>query len=451
VKPADLERTVRFVHSCFAGDLAAAEAVLAQAPALPRRSVHAAAACADAAALAAHLKEDPSRARAPLPPAGVTPLLALCLSAYVRPGAPRAGRAGAAALLLLDAGADPRAAVARAGKAPLVPLAAAAALARDADLARLLLARGADPEEGGALAAAVRGSSFELAELLLAHGARVDASGGDPRDATPLFTVLDAWYDEARLAFLLARGADVERRAGPHGETALHVAARRRRPEAVRLLAERGADLRAPNRGGKTAFQHAARRGFDDVCAALRAAGATEALAPGDRFAAHLAAGELEAARALAHGSPVDRDNPEETRLLPDLAGRPERREELVLLLELGLPLDARGLDGGTALHQAAWFGAPDNLELLLARGAPLELLCEEHGSTPLGWVAHGSRYSGGAAERQAAYVRAAELLLAAGASLAHPLAPEDDSAAWLLEDASDEVARVLRRALGAR
>ena len=446
MKPADLERTVRFVQLCFAGDLAAAEAVLAQAPALPRRSVHAAAAWADAAALAAQLKEDPARARERLPPAGVTPLLTLCLSACVRPGAPGAGRAAAAASALLEAGADPRAALARPGKAPLVPLSAAAALARDLELARLLLLRGADPEEGGALAGAVRASAFEVAELLLAHGARVDATGGDPRDVTPLFTVLDAWYDEARLAFLLARGADVEHPAGPHGETAVHVAARRRRPGAVRLLAERGADLGAENRGGKTAFQHAARRGFDDVCAALSAAGASLALAPGDRFAAHLAAGELERARAL--GSPVDRDNPEETRLLPDLAGRLERREELEFLLELGLPLDARGLDGGTALHQAAWFGAPDNLELLLERGAPLELLCEEHASTPLGWVAHGSRYSGGAGERQAAYVRAAELLLAAGASLRHPSAPEDDTAAWLLEDASDEVARVLRRAL---
>ena len=407
MKPADLERAVRFVRHAFEGDAAAAEGVLAAAP-------------------------------------------ALCLSAHVRPGGPAHGRAAAAAGVLLAAGADPRAELARPGRAPLTPLAAAAGMARDAELVRRLLAAGADPEAGGALSAAVRGSAFDCAELLLAHGARVDAPGGDPRGATALYGVLDAAYDPRRLEFLLARGADPELGAGPRGETALHVAARRRRADAVRLLAARGARLEALNRGGKTAYQHAARRGFDDVCAALREAGATDALGPRDRFAVLLVQGELDTARALAAaGDAVELENPEETRLLPDLAGRPARLQETGFLVDLGVPLDARGLDGGTALHQAAWFGAPEAVELLVARGAPLELLCEEHGSTPLGWVAHGSRWSGDAAARQAAYVRAAELLLAAGASLSHPLAPEDDSGAWLLEDASEEVARVLRRALG--
>jgi hypothetical protein len=47
--------------------------------------------------------------------------------------------------------------------------------------------------------------------------------------------------------------------------------------------------------------------------------------------------------------------------------------------------------------------------------------------------------------------VRVAERLLAAGARLVHPDAPEDDSGTWLLEDASPAVARVLERALAAR
>jgi ankyrin repeat protein len=198
------------------------------------------------------------------------------------------------------------------------------------------------------------------------------------------------------------------------------------------------------------AFQHAARRGFADVCAALAAAGASTELTRGDRFAAHLGAGELDQARALAGDEfPLDASRPAETRLRADLAGCGARRPAVEYLIDAGCPLDGRGLDGGSALHQAAWFGAPENVELLLARGASLEMLCEEHDSTPLGWAAHGSRFSGGADERQAEYARCAELLLAAGASLAHPETPDDASGAWLLASASDAVAAVLLAAGG--
>jgi ankyrin repeat protein len=41
-----------------------------------------------------------------------------------------------------------------------------------------------------------------------------------------------------------------------------------------------------------------------------------------------------------------------------------------MLLLDGGFPLDAPGELEGTALHHAAWWGRPDNVELLLERGA---------------------------------------------------------------------------------
>ena len=63
----------------------------------------------------------------------------------------------------------------------------------------------------------------------------------------------------------LEGGADPDRREGPLLETPLHIATRRRRPEAVQILLDRGAEINATNGAGKTAYAHAVRRGFDDV------------------------------------------------------------------------------------------------------------------------------------------------------------------------------------------
>ena len=137
---------------------------------------------------------------------------------------------------------------------------------------------------------------------------------------------------------------------------------------------------------------------------------------------------------------------PEEARILPDLAGRGAVKG-MKLLLDSGVEVDARGLDGGTARHQAAWFWQPDAAELAVARGASLQVRGDEHDSTPLGWTAHGSRNSGGAKERGAEYARVASMLLEAGASIADPADPERDPLGrWLLCDASEPVAEVLRR-----
>src|SRR5258708_31494171 len=75
--------------------------------------------------------------------------------------------------------------------------------------------------------------------------------------------------DEALVA-LLDGGADLNARR--KGETPLHVAARRRRCAAARILLARGADADARDAGRKTAYVHALRRGFGDFVAALEGA-----------------------------------------------------------------------------------------------------------------------------------------------------------------------------------
>jgi ankyrin repeat protein len=110
-----------------------------------------------------------------------------------------------------------------------------------------------------------------------------------------------------------------------------------------------------------------------------------------------------------------------------------------------GANLDATGLDGGTALHQAAWFGQPANIQILVDAGADLEVFDPTHSSSPLGWAVHGSRYSGMAAQRQAVYTEAVTILLDAGARLHYPGTPHDDSyRARLIVDASADVKTLL-------
>ena len=104
------------------------------------------------------------------------------------------------------------------------------------------------------------------------------------------------------------------------------------------------------------------------------------------------------------------------------------------------------GLTLGLALHQAAWFAAAETAELLIARQAPLDVVCNVHDGTPLAWCAHGSRFSGGA-QGNPAYARIAELLCSAGAALAWSGDPDEDPGGRrLVACSSPEVAEVLRR-----
>ena len=200
----------------------------------------------------------------------------------------------------------------------------------------------------------------------------------------PLHWLCDVCYTREAVAELLELGAEPNRRAVRLDETALHVAVRRRRLEAVDQLADAGADLDAVTKGGMTAYRHAVRRNFGEVARRLAERGADTSTTSGDELATALWAGDVERARELlaAEADLAATRVPEEARLLPDLAASgsiPAVR----LLLEAGADLSARGLDGGTALHQAAWFAQPEMAHFLIEAGAPLDDHGDDHLSTP--------------------------------------------------------------------
>jgi ankyrin repeat protein len=273
-------------------------------------------------------------------------------------------------------------------------------------------------------------------------------------DDRTLHDLLDHHYGsdaERTLVKMLDEGADPNRRVGPLAETPLHVATRRYRPGAVTVLLDRGADIDAKTVGGKTAYAHAVRRGFDEVADILRLRGASTSLNWPDRLAVAVVSGRLQDAREILAGHPsaVRTGNAEEDRLLADVAGRADT-EAVRLLIHAGADLAAHGLDSGTPLHQAAWFGQPENARLLIDAGAPLDVFDEVHESSPIGWAVHGSRFSGDAENRQEAYVALVDMFLEAGSSVCYPNETESD-AYWrrLLEDATPRVREVLENRRG--
>ena len=104
------------------------------------------------------------------------------------------------------------------------------------------------------------------------------------------------------------------------------------------------------------------------------------------------------------------------------------------------MPLDARGVDDGTALHYAGMWGRASTVELLLARGAEVDVMGgpREYPGTALGWTAWGSRELPGAEERMDGYLGAAAALLEAGARVGEGmLHVAADELSVLLEEAA--------------
>jgi ankyrin repeat protein len=94
------------------------------------------------------------------------------------------------------------------------------------------------------------------------------------------------------------------------------------------------------------------------------------------------------------------------------------RTEAVKLMLKLGFDPMARGNDGGTVLHMAAWVANHEMIKELLKRGAKIDALDLVHKGPPLGWAVYGSVH-----RRQpgADYAGAIELLVKAGANIKAP------------------------------
>jgi ankyrin repeat protein len=449
------DRAARLVREALAGRADRTEALLAADPGLARPAPASAASPAagagspaggatppgdlavalvlgDADTVARALAADPGLVSRELPGAGRRPLTCACHSAFLAPDQPRAPGMRRVVELLLDAGADPNETFDNEYGA-MPALYGAAGVAHDPQTTRLLLDRGANPDDGESVYHSVEAESTECLEILLERGATVretNALGNAQRRP-----------DMQRL--LLERG-DL-RPSDPELRNALLWA---RGEESARLLIAHGADLEARDRDGLTPYSNAARRGDEALMAVLAEAGADTQADPVALWLGALVRGEPAARPA---GATLRRADAE---LLPRFASA-GRDDVVERLLEAGVPLHARGIDEGTALHYAGMWGRGSTVELLLARGAEPNLMAgpPEHPSNALGWTAFGSRELYEAGDRVEGYVAAARSLIAAGASVSEGMADiAADDVAVLLEEAEQrderlyEVSEVLMR-----
>jgi ankyrin repeat protein len=309
---------------------------------------------------------------------------------------------------LLDRGADPNAFFTN-EYGRMSALYGAAGRVHDPDLTRLLLERGASPDDGESLYHATEAPSPDCVRVLLEHGASVEGTNA-----------LAHALDEDRIEhvrLLLEAGADIT-----DGAYVAHAVRRGRGPDVLRLLVERGADVNRPGgetwRGDvplRTPYQHAALRARDDVAEALARLGAATDVDPAD-----VAVGSVARGRRPDSPLPAEPDvDAQEVLILTALFEHPE------LVVDLVGP-DFRGVVGGSPegglLHHAAWVGNARLVRELLRRGADPNVECG--GGSPLAWAAHGSQ-NWQLADRD--YVAVAEQLVDAGNRLDDRLLQEAD------------------------
>jgi ankyrin repeat protein len=374
------------VAATWHGDSRRAEQMLAEHPALRSGDIHTAAVLGDDEAVRRFLAADPGSATARSGPYGADPLNYLGLSKYLRLDPSRSDAFVRAATALLDAGAAPNTGFWTKPPNPEFETAlyGAAGVAHHAPLTRLLLERGADPNDGEAVYHSPESYDNAAMQLLVETG-RVT-----PGNLAIMLIRKHDWHDYEGAKWLLERGADpnLDRPFGP----AIHHAIRRDNELAIiELLLDHGAD---PTRDahGVSAVSLAARRGRGDVLALCEQRGIPLAFRGVERLIAACARGDAAAVRALAAAEPglVREAVAQGGKLLAEFAGT-WNAAGAGLLLDLGVPITAPYEGDGyydiakdsMALHVAAWRSRPPTVRLLIERGAPVNAR-DALGRTPL-------------------------------------------------------------------
>ena len=368
---------------------------------------------------------------------GWTALDAVCASRWHHLDPARSGGLLATARLLLDAGADPTA-TAGGRRGDWTPLRCAVAGVANPAVVRLLLERGAVPDDHDVYLACFGGDGHESLRLLLEHMPDVSQ--------TTALSAPVSTGDIEGVRLLLEAGADpnrpLPRDEGDQPWPALYAAIRSGCPaELVELLLEHGADPTAAGPDGRSPFRLAVSLGSGDLAALLLRNGARDDSTDAERFlSACLHADEAGARRRLARAPGLLAGLAGAERGAIVTAAETGNTAAVALMLDLGFPVEARGGDHeSTALHAAAYSGSVGTVRLLLERGADTEARDATWDGTPLEWAAVGSGIRPGQ-NPEPDWVATVAALIEAGASTADlTLSPDDP------KPPSPEVARLLR------
>ena len=246
-------------------------------------------------------------------------------------------------------------------------------MAHHAGLTRLLLERGADPNDGETVYHAPESHDNEVLKLLVESG-RLSADS-----LTVMLVRKHDWHDHDGVQWLLEHGA-LPNRASRWGQTAFHQALRRDNAlPIIELLLDHGADPLI-EWNGQSSVALAARAGRGDVLELLDRRGFATDLPGVLQLVAACARSDDALVRAIVEREPrlVEELLAEGGELLAEFAGV-GNTAGVRLLLDLGVPVGARFEKGdgyfdvakdSTALHVAAWRAWHATVKLLLERGA---------------------------------------------------------------------------------
>jgi ankyrin repeat protein len=438
------EKVTTFCEASIRDWTGLAARMLAATPEIAEYNFATAVLLGDAARVREEIERDPAAATRPDARWGWTPMHAVCGSRWHRLDPARANGLLAVAQLLLDAGADLHARV----RGDWSVLRCAIAGAANPPITRLLLERGAVPDDHDLYLACFGGDDSQCLRLLLGQA-------GDVAGTSALGAAISTG-DTVAVRLLLEAGADPRRPLPGDQPDSPDAADRPVYPvgaavesgcpaELIELLLSHGADPSAPGQDGSSPYRVATRRGRTDIAALLTRHGAS--------------AGHTETDRFLSACRREDRAEVEQlVRRNRDLAGQLASADQAALveaagegltgvvrlMLDAGFPLETRGENGATALHAAAFSGSADTVRLLLDGGADIESRDTNFDSTPLDWAAVGSGIRPGD-NPSPDWVLTVRTLLEAGASIAEVTLSPDD-----LKPPSSEVTQLLR-SYGAR
>ena len=372
------------------GTLDRAQAMLSAHPELANADIFATAVLGDDTAVRQFLEADPASAKAKGGPYGWDPLTHLCFSRYLRLDPARAAGFVRAAEALLDAGADPNTGFIEADHQPRPEFESviygACGLAHHPELTRLLLERGADPNDEETPYHTPE-TDDNRALLVLLESGKLNADS-----LTTLLLRKEDWHDLDGIRLVLEHDADPNR-IGRWGRPALHHALSRDNAlPIVELLVDHGADptLQAD---GMSAVAMAGWVGRGDVLALFERRGIPIALSGVDRLLAACASNDATAIRAISVAEPhlVETIRERGGELLARFAGV-GNTDGVRQLLDLGIEVAALWREGfgyldiarnSMALHVAAWRASHATVRLLIDRGAPVNVP-DGRGRTPL-------------------------------------------------------------------
>lgn len=367
-------RTAFLKAATWHGPLDSAERMLVDHPGLATSSVQVAAVLGDEDTVRRFIAADPACVHEKIPPYGGDALNYLGLSKYLRLDRSRSEAFVRTATALLDAGADPNTGFWHEGERETA-MYGAAGVAHHEALTRLLLERGADPNDGEVVYHSPE--EYDLGAMQ----AVVETGQVSPDNLNMMLVRKHDWHDVEGVRWLLQHGANPNRGAEKGLGAVHHAIARDNDGEIMRLLLEHGADFTiVGDRYGFSPIAHAARRGRSDVLALLEQRGIDVSLSGVDALIAACARRdrrrmhELMASDAGLSPQVVALGGS----LLACFAGN-DNAGGVACLLDVGVDVNARYADGdgywsiaanSTALHVAAWRCSHESVRLLLDRGA---------------------------------------------------------------------------------